>query len=103
MLTQVTDIEGVITLGRREMAFSDLTGQLAEEDALGKVVVLDHPDLSNGPVVFEALPDELRGLLRQAVTVRPPWWNGSHRARKSRSRSYFRSTPSTRRPSKLAE
>jgi hypothetical protein len=40
---------------------------MAEESALGKVTVLEHPALTDGPVQFEALPPDLKEVLRGAV------------------------------------
>lgn len=41
---------------------SDLSGQVADEQELGKLTVIDHPGFTQTPVELEVLPDELKGL-----------------------------------------
>jgi len=66
--------EGVVFLGRKVTAFSDLTGAEVPEDKLGKLVVRSHPSL-NGPAVYlEALPDELAALDRVNVPMVSVEW-----------------------------
>jgi hypothetical protein len=46
-------------VGQKTVRFSDLSGQLiTEEDTLSRIVVLEHPELGDSPVEFEALSDE---------------------------------------------
>src|SRR5688500_17119885 len=49
------------------MGVSDLTGQMAEEDQLGTLTVLEHPELAEGPVLGEALAEEVKTLPRLSV------------------------------------
>jgi hypothetical protein len=49
------------------MGVSDLTGQMAEEDQLGTLTVLEHPELAEGPVLVEALAEEVKTLPRLSV------------------------------------
>jgi hypothetical protein len=60
--------EGVVSLGRKVTAFSDLTGAEVPEDELGKLVVKSHPDL-DAPVFLEALPGEVTGLDKTNLQV----------------------------------
>lgn len=45
---------------------SDLSGQVADEQELGKLTVVEHPGFTQTPVTLEVLPDELKDL--QAAT-----------------------------------
>src|ERR1700760_5110858 len=57
-------------VGQKTVRFSDLSGQLiTEEDTLARVVVLEHPELGDSPVEFEALSDEALALDRAALRV----------------------------------
>ncbi|MFJ9442426.1 hypothetical protein ACIRRH_11205 [Kitasatospora sp. NPDC101235] len=60
-------------MGQKIIRFSDLTGKHAENDGdLVRVVVLQHPDLTDGPVEIDALAGELgevRELALDLVTV----------------------------------
>ena len=54
-------------MGKREVRFSDLSGQMAENpDALARITVLEHPDLE-GPVRLEAMPAELEPLKKLGI------------------------------------
>jgi len=41
---------------------SDLSGQVASSEELGRLTVLEHPGFTQTPVILEVLPDELKGL-----------------------------------------
>ncbi len=57
-------------MGQKTVRFSDLSGQLiTEEDTLTRVVVLEHPELGDSPVEFEALLDEAQTIEKSAVRV----------------------------------
>jgi hypothetical protein len=57
-------------VGQKTVRFSDLSGQLiTEEDTLTRVVVLEHPELGDSPVEFEALLDEAQAIEKSAVRV----------------------------------
>lgn len=57
-------------MGQKTVRFSDLSGQLiTEEDALARVVVLEHPELGDSPVEFEALTDEALAIEKAALRV----------------------------------
>src|ERR1700760_1312678 len=55
-------------VGQKTVRFSDLSGQLiTEEDTLTRVVVLEHPELGDSPVEFEALLDEAQAIEKSAL------------------------------------
>jgi hypothetical protein len=57
-------------VGQKTVRFSDLSGQLiTEEDTLARVVVLEHPELGDSPVEFEALADEALAVDKAALRV----------------------------------
>ena len=57
-------------MGQKTVRFSDLSGQLiTEEDTLTRVVVLEHPELGDSPVEFEALLNEAQGIEKSALRV----------------------------------
>ena len=57
-------------MGQKTVRFSDLSGQLiTEEDTLTRVVVLEHPELGDSPVEFEALLDEAQAIEKSALAV----------------------------------
>ena len=60
-------------MGEKVMQFSDLSGQLVPDpEALARIVVVEHPDVADGPVKLDALPEELEQLGRfgiRAVTL----------------------------------
>src|SRR2546430_12198005 len=57
-------------MGTKEMKFSDLSGQLlAEGDEPVRLVVLEHPELDNGPVQLEAVPHEVAPAVDAALNV----------------------------------
>jgi hypothetical protein len=57
-------------VGQKTVRFSDLSGQLIMEDsALARIVVHEHPELTDSPVEIEALADEARGIEKAAVQV----------------------------------
>jgi hypothetical protein len=57
-------------VGQKTVRFSDLSGQLiTEEDTLARIVVLEHPELGDSPVEFEALSDEASAIEKAALRV----------------------------------
>ncbi len=57
-------------MGQKTVRFSDLSGQLImREDSLARIVISDHPDLSDGPVEIEALVDEALAMEKDALRV----------------------------------
>jgi hypothetical protein len=57
-------------VGQKTVRFSDLSGQLiTEEDTLTRVVVLEHPELGDSPVEFEALLHEAQAIEKSALRV----------------------------------
>src|ERR1700760_305688 len=57
-------------VGQKTVRFSDLSGQLiTEEDTLTRIVVLEHPELGDSPVEFEALLDEAETIEKSALSV----------------------------------
>lgn len=57
-------------MGQKIIRFSDLTGKHAESDGdLVRVVVLRHPDLTDGPVEIDALAGELAGVRELALDL----------------------------------
>ena len=57
-------------MGQKTVRFSDLSGQLiTEEDTLARIVVLEHPELGDSPVEFEALSDEASAIEKAALRV----------------------------------
>lgn len=57
-------------MGQKTVLFSDLSGELiGEGGAPARIVVHEHPGLSDGPVEIEALPDEARTIEKSALRV----------------------------------
>jgi hypothetical protein len=57
-------------VGQKTVRFSDLSGQLImRDDALARIVLHEHPDLSDGPVEIEALADEALAIEKSALRV----------------------------------
>jgi hypothetical protein len=57
-------------MGQKTVRFSDLSGQLIlEDDALARIVVHEHPDLTDGPVEIEALSAEAEAIEEAALRV----------------------------------
>jgi hypothetical protein len=60
-------------MGEKVMHVSDLSGQLVQDpEALASITVVDHPEVTDGPVRIEALPEELEQLGKfgiRAVTL----------------------------------
>ncbi len=57
-------------MGQKTVRFSDLSGQLImRDDALARIVIQEHPDLSDGPVEIEALADEALATEKDALRV----------------------------------
>lgn len=49
--------------------FSDLSGEIIPDDAVARIVVHEHPELSGGPVEIEVLADEAVAAEQAAVPV----------------------------------
>jgi hypothetical protein len=59
-----------VPVGQKTVLFSDLSGELiGEGDAPARIVVHEHPELTDGPVEIEALPDEARTIEKSALRV----------------------------------
>ncbi|MFJ8043908.1 hypothetical protein ACIRBX_25750 [Kitasatospora sp. NPDC096147] len=57
-------------MGQKIIRFSDLTGKHVEDDgALVRIVVRDHPELTDGPVEIEALAEELAPVEELALDL----------------------------------
>jgi hypothetical protein len=57
-------------MGQKTVRFSDLSGQLImHDDALARIVVHEHPELSDGPVEIEALTEEAEAMEEAALRV----------------------------------
>ena len=57
-------------MGQKTVQFSDLSGRLiTEDDAPARIVVLEHPELADGPVEIDALADEARAIEKAALRV----------------------------------
>jgi hypothetical protein len=51
-------------MGQKVVCFSDLSGDVAPEDGeLARLVIHEHPELSDGSVQLEALVDEVKALV----------------------------------------
>jgi hypothetical protein len=57
-------------MGQKTVRFSDLSGQLIMEDeALARIVIHEHPELTDGPVEIEALTGEAEVIEQAALRV----------------------------------
>jgi hypothetical protein len=57
-------------VGQKTVRFSDLSGQLIMEDgAPARIVVHEHPELTDSPIEIEALTDEARAIEKAGVPV----------------------------------
>ena len=57
-------------MGQKTVRFSDLSGEIiTRDDAVARIVVLEHPELGDGPVEIEALTDEAREIEKAALRV----------------------------------
>ena len=60
-------------MGEKVIHISDLSGQMVPDpEALASITVVDHPEVADGPVRIEALPEELEQLGKfgiRAVTL----------------------------------
>jgi len=57
-------------MGQKTVRFSDLSGQLImRDDALARIVIQEHPELTEGPVEIEALADEALAMEKDALRV----------------------------------
>ncbi|HEY4727410.1 MAG TPA: hypothetical protein VIJ32_04300 [Actinomycetes bacterium] len=52
---------------------SDISGNEADEQSLGRLVVLDHPEYADLPVTLEVLPDEIESLQGASRFVTVEW------------------------------
>jgi hypothetical protein len=56
-------------VGQKVVKFSDLTGKIVADDELVRLVVIQHPDLEDGPVEIEAAPAELEAVQQHVADV----------------------------------
>jgi len=57
-------------VGQKTVRFSDLSGEIIpQDDAVARIVVHEHPELGDGPVEIEVLPDEARAIEKAALRV----------------------------------
>jgi hypothetical protein len=57
-------------VGQKTVRFSDLSGQLIDDDEVpARIVVTEHPELADSPVEIEAFVDEARALEQAGVPV----------------------------------
>ena len=52
---------------------SDISGKEADEQSLGRLVVLDQPEYADLPVTLEVLPDEIESLQGASRFVTVEW------------------------------
>jgi hypothetical protein len=52
---------------------SDISGKEADEQSLGRLVVLDHPEYADLPVTLEVLPEEMASLQGASRFVTVEW------------------------------
>ena len=57
------------SVGQKVVKFSDLTGKIVSDGELVRLVVLQHPDLEDGPVEIEAAPSELEAVQQHVTDV----------------------------------
>jgi len=57
-------------VGQKTVRFSDLSGEIiAQDDAVTRIVVHEHPELGASPVEIEVLADEARAIEKAALRV----------------------------------
>ena len=57
-------------MGQKTVRFSDLSGQLINDDEVpARIVVTEHPELADSPVEIEALVDEARVMEKAGMPV----------------------------------
>lgn len=57
-------------MGQKTVCFSDLSGEIIPTgDAVARIVVHEHPELGDGAVEVEVLPDEARAIEKAALRV----------------------------------
>jgi hypothetical protein len=57
-------------VGQKTVRFSDLSGEIiTQDDALARIVIHEHPELSDGPVEIEVLTEEARAIEKSALPV----------------------------------
>ena len=57
-------------MGQKTVRFSDLSGQLImREDSLARIVIQEHPELTDGPVEIEVLTDEALAMEKDGLRV----------------------------------
>jgi hypothetical protein len=57
-------------VGQKTVRFSDLSGQLINDDEVpARIVVTEHPELADSPVEIEAFVDEARAIEKAGVPV----------------------------------
>ena len=57
-------------MGQKTVRFSDLSGELiTRDDTLARIVIHEHPELSDSPVEIEAMADEAAAIEKAALRV----------------------------------
>lgn len=56
-------------MGQKLVKFSDLSGNLVDDEEVVRLIITQHPDLADGPVEIEAAPAELEGVEQLALNV----------------------------------
>jgi hypothetical protein len=57
-------------VGQKTVRFSDLSGEIiAQDDAVARIVIHEHPELGDSPVEIEVLTDEARAIEKAALRV----------------------------------
>ena len=57
-------------MGQKTVRFSDLSGEIIpSDDAVARIVVHEHPELGDGAVAVDVLPDEARAIEKAALRV----------------------------------
>jgi hypothetical protein len=57
-------------VGQKTVRFSDLSGEIiAQDHALARIVIHEHPELGDSPVEIEVLTDEARAIEKAALRV----------------------------------
>jgi hypothetical protein len=57
-------------VGQKTVRFSDLSGEIiAQDDAMTRIVVHEHPELGDSPVEIEVLTDEARAIEKAGLRV----------------------------------
>lgn len=70
LINRSTDMQEATAVGQKTVRFSDLSGELiTRDDTLARIVIHEHPELSDSPVEIEALADEAAAIDKAALRV----------------------------------